>query len=500
MSQGPDPEYLVRTFPAVPSDGQVDADPIPVEDVERSFGSLRARGDHISVWDGGKIPPFRYTGDNVGQGRAVIHIQGVQRLQDGRHYVISGGDTLQDVSHVFVLRVGSAGTNAPFGSNVRDSREPPAEDKVVNILGLRNKHWHAGGIAVLGDVLAVPVEAGNRPTSGGGEPRARVLFLHLRDPMRPEVFPDTAAIDCLTPKAGAAALTRLPNGHFLCAVWSDAGGIELYLSRSAGTFTGFGRDRQWDCEPWRYKDALGGRKAPRYQSLGFVWQAGGTADPAPHLYLIGTGNTSPNTAPAIGGTDYADLFRVDLPAPMLTDPPEAPAAKFPAPIITRIRERKFDGGGEHCNMAAGGGVYVAPTGVLCAYGAYHWRLSRLFRLSEFRSDLLRLPDDRHGWVDLFEHDGFRGRRLSVFNGQPASIPDYTKLNVQGNNLDDAVSSARWQLPPGRTYRIYREKRFRLSGNNRDYIDLEGTGRIEQIANFAKRKATFGDCVSSSRFL
>jgi hypothetical protein len=499
MADTPHPDYLVRAFPEVQPGQAVDADPTPVEDVERSFARLRDRGDHIAVWDGDKIPPFRYTGANVGPGRAVIHIQGVQRLQDGKHYVISGGDKLQDVSHLFVLRVGSAGTNTPFGSNVRESREPPAEDQVVNILGLRNTHWHAGGISVVGDVLAVPVEAGDRAGPGGAEPMARVLFVHLRDPLRPEIFPDRTAIQCLTAKAGAAALTRLPNGHFLCAVWSDQGGIELYVSRNSDVFSGFAPAQRWDCEPWKYRDALGGRKAPRYQSINFVWQAGGSGDPTPRLYLIGTGSTSA-AAPSVSGADYADLFLVELPDAILSVPPRAPVGKFPAPTITRIAEQKFHAGGEFANMAAGGGVYVDPTGLMSVYGAYHWRLSGFFRLSEYRSELSRLPDDQHAWVDLFEHDGFKGRRLSIVGTQPAGIADYTQINVQGDNFDDSVSSARWQLPAGRTYRVFRERNFRLSGNHRDFIDLVGNGKIEELGNFAERKTTFGDCVSSSRFV
>jgi hypothetical protein len=495
----PHPDYLVRAFPLVQSGQPIDAEPTPLEDVEASFVRLRARGDQMAVWDGGKIPPARYTGDNVGGGRAVIHIQGVQRLQDGKHYVLSGGDKLQDVSHVFVARVGTEGTNQPFGSTLRDRRVPPQEDKVVNIIGLRNTHWHAGGISVLGDVLAVPVEAGEREGPGGGEPLARILFLHLRDPSAPEVFPSSTGIECRTPKAGATALTRLPNGHFLCAVWSDKGGLEFYVSHESDTFSGFGVGRQWDVSPWRYQDALGGRSSPQYQSIGFLWQAGAGADPVPRLYLVGTGSTSQPSTDFFGGFDYADLFRVELPPAMIATPPVAPADKFPVPTVTRIREARFTGGGEFSHMAAGGGVYVSSAGLLCVYGAYHWRLSSLFRMCEYRSELPSLPSPDHCWLDLFEHDRFRGRRLSVVGTSRASIADYETINVQGDAFNDKVSSARWHLPTGSTYRLFRERNFRLSGNQRDFIDLAGTGKVEEIRDFSEHKASFGDCVSSSKF-
>lgn len=150
-------------------------------------------------------------------------------------------------------------------------------------------------------------------------------------------------------------------------------------------------------------------------------------------------------------------------------------------------------------MAAGGGVYVSPSGTLCVYGAYHYRLASLFRMCEYRSELATLPDPAHCWVDLFEHDRFRGRRLSVIGMADASIPRYDEINVQGEGLDEKVSSARWQLPAGTTYRLFRARDFQLNGSNRDFIDLVGTGAVEEIENFADHKASFGDCVSSSRF-
>ena len=416
----------------------------------------------------------------------------------GKHYVLSGGDKLQDVSHIFVARVGSQGTNYPFGSNLRDRKVPPQDDKVVNIIGLRNTHWHAGGISVLGDVLAVPVEAGDREAPEGGEPLARVLFLHLRDPLAPEVFPNSVGIECRTSKAGATALTRLPNGHFLCGVWTDKGGLEFYVSHESDTFSGFGPTRQWDVSPWKYKDALGGRDSPQYQSIGFVWQAGAGADPAPRLYLIATGSTSQPSTDFLGGSDYADLFSVELPLAMVATPPVPPSGRFPAPTITRIKACKFSGGGEFSHMAAGGGVYVDPAGVLCVYGAYHWRLSSLFRMCEYRSELTSLPDVAHSWVDLFEHDHFRGRRLSVIGTSGTDIASYDAINVQGDAFNEKVSSARWLLPAGTRYRLFREQNFRLSGGNRDHVDLNGTGKIEEIRDFKKHTSSFGDCVSSSR--
>lgn len=490
----PDPTYLVRKFPEVAAGDVVFADPIPVADVVAAFDRLRERGDYLAAWDGGKIPAHRYTGDNYGDGRAKIHLQGVQRLRDGKHFVVSGGDVLQSVSHLFVMRVGSEEGDRPFGSNVRDERDPPTGDKIVNMIGLRSTHWHAGGFALLGDVAAVPLEAGGEEGDDGLEPKARVAFLDLTNPLAPRVFPESAEIACDTTHAGAVALTRLPNGHFLCAVWRDfkkTGRLDFFLSAGAGPFEGFGNS-PWKCKSWTY-EASGGPTI-HYQSIGFLREAGAA------LYLVGTRNTSIGP-PSIPGTDYADLFTVKLPDEMLGSPPVMPVGGFPAPTIANVGTgKRFSAADEYCNMAAGGGIYVSPAGDLAVYGAFHWRISETFRLSEFRSESPALPDDEHAWVDLFENEDFLGRRLSVIGDDAASIPDYSKISVQGRGFDDTVSSVRYQLPVGWTYRLYRHKGYQLSGNNRDYIDLEGTGAVEALAAFSDEKKTFGNCVSSSRYL
>jgi hypothetical protein len=493
----PDPTYLVRQLPQVPVGVEIYADPTPVDGAVAAFGRLRERGDYITAWDGGKIPAHRYTGDNYGAGRAVIHVQGVQRLRDGRHILVSGGDKLQSVSHLFVIRVGSAVGDRAFGSNVRDARDPPPGDTIVNMIGLRSSHWHAGGIALLGDVVAVPLEAGGEEGDDGQVPKARVVFLDLADPLNPRALPQSSEIVCETEHAGAVALTRLPNGYFLCAVWRDvrkSGRLDFFLSAHSGPFAGFGQNPPWTCQAWTYGGS--GGTTIHYQSIGFLWDAGAPGS----LYLVGTRNTSAG-APSIPGTDYADLFAVELSEQMLRPQPVMRAGGFPAPTIEKVGEAKrFSAADEHCNLAAGGGVYVSPSGILAVYGAFHWRISETFRLSEFRSESLALPTDAHAWVDLFEDEEFRGRRLSVIGRGEASISDYGKISVQGRSFDDTVSSVRFQLPRGWTYRLYKYKGYELSGNNRDYIDLQGTGAVEEIAAFRNEKKTFGDSVSSSRYL
>ena len=111
-----------------------------VRDVSEAFERLRTRGDFITLWDGGAIPVPRYTGENYGQGRTVIHFQGVQRLRTGQHFLVSGGDKLQPTSHVFVLHLASAAPAGagPLGSNVMRSRDPDQADVLVQVIGIEH--------------------------------------------------------------------------------------------------------------------------------------------------------------------------------------------------------------------------------------------------------------------------------------------------------------------------------------------------------------------------
>jgi hypothetical protein len=470
-------------------------------DVRDAFARLRVRGDYITAWDGGHIPTHRYTGENYGEARATIHFQGVQRLRTGRHLVVSGGDRLQPCSHLFVLELGSAATagTGPIGSNVMWSRDPAVHDTVVQIIGIEQERWHAGGIYLLGDILAVPLEAGG-VLDGAGKPiPARVGFLNLADPMAPRVFPFDIPRD--TPQAGAVTLAKLPNDHFLCAVWqdgkdkNDTGWLDFYLTTTPGAFGPFGPK----CATWKYPAGQpGDRRNPKYQSIGFVQQPPGPGADADWLYLIATTNTE-TLAPTVPGHDVADLFAVQLPPAMLERPIGEPEGPLPAPMLTWQARKRFEGADEHCNFAAAAGVYVDPDGILCLYGGFHWRISGAIRLVEFRSEDPVLTGPAHEWIDLFEDLGFGGRRLGVLGSGTMDIPNYDKVLAQGKGFGDKCSSLRYQLPAGTRYRLYRDAGFQPN-SAKGYLDLVGTGGVVEVADIGKLKSGFRDAISSSRFV
>ena len=97
------------------------------------------------------------------------------------------------------------------------------------------------------------------------------------------------------------------------------------------------------------------------------------------------------------------------------------------------------------------------------------------------------------WVELFDDNTFKDRRLRI-TGSSGSIKNYKKINVEGRRgFGDKVSSARYMIPRGHTYRLYEHDSYK--GKT---LNLVGTGKIEEIANFNSRR--FNDKVSSSKFV
>ena len=167
------------------------------------------------------------------------------------------------------------------------------------------------------------------------------------------------------------------------------------------------------------------------------------------------------------------------------------------PTITKLAKRQFFCNDQQANMDAAAGTYIGPNGGLNVYAAWHWRSDDLIRFIEFREELPgRTPEitsTNEAWIDLYEHDGYKGRRLTIIGKHPASIPHFGNINVQGSGFEDKVSSVRFQLPKGVDYVLYRHRHF-----EGESLALHGTGFVEEIKNL-HRDYDFGDEVSSSRY-
>jgi hypothetical protein len=454
-----------------------------VPNVAESFQQITSHGDFLAAWDDKKIEGIRYTKVNVGKlNRAKNHLQGIQRLRTGQYLAISGGDSNEPAAHVFIVKLGSRPKSGAWGSNLLFDSRPPAEDKIVKVVALDDALWHSGGISAMGDVLAVPIESAEKGSS-------RIVFLHLKDPEKPARFP--FVIERPKRKATAVAITATDDGHFVCAVLWGSQNLDFYRSVSTRFHDGF----EDGPITWKYSELIGAPddRVPNYQTINFVKQRSG-ANEGSQLFFVALENTSP-AAPHVGGQDSADLYLVEGLDEFARQAPDAGSPK-----ITWQQRKALYCKEEHCNMAAAAGVYVDPTGTLSLYSAYHWRIYDTIRLTEFRTQEHPETVDKlaDAWIELFEHKDLEGRRLTVRGRSESKIEDYNKVRVQGGSFNDKVSSARFQLPAGQIYRLYKDTRFRGDTPGKHFVDLVGTGKVETIRNFAQ--IDFGDKVSSSRYV
>jgi len=293
--------YTPNLLDSTNSGELIDRNPI-VDDVELAFSKIGAKGEYLGLWDGEQIPWPRYTANIDNKFGFQNHFQGIQRFQAGNYLVVSGADPHEPSSHLFVIKMGSRRANGGWRSNRIATGLPPDEDEIVRIIAIDAVMWHAGGLSISGDILVVPIY-------GGSPMNCRIVFYNMKDPENPALF--NVAIERPGVKAGAVALTKLPNDYFLAAVWSDSDPeplekrFDFYLSRSTNFLNGF--DQQPVTRLAKDVKAANGAapKLEKLQNINFINRGDGK------LFLIGTYNTS-DMAPTIPGEDYAELFELDF--------------------------------------------------------------------------------------------------------------------------------------------------------------------------------------------
>ncbi len=483
----PPTRFRLSQLPIVDCPPRLNAKNATVANVPEAFGAISSIGDPLGIRDGNHFPLYAYTQMEIrGVNEPKNHFHGIQRLGKGNYFAVSGGVvTGGRRSHIFIAKIASHTIGGPRGSNLLASADPPKKDSVVACYGLDTFRWRAGGMSVLGDVLVVPLE---------GRKRSRVVFLHTRKPEAVERF--KVQIDRPNfPNAEAAGLVRLNDGRFLCAVWREVKGrypgrVDFYLSKDEDFGNGFHlRPLTW---PFVGLDQSG--RNPKYQNVNFVVEQKSSGQT--QLYLIGTENGS-RTAPLQNAPNYADLWRVELPASIVTG-----GHSGKTPILSHVTTAEFHGVRDYCNFDAGAGLHIDSSGSLHLYSCYHWRVDNTIRISEFASHKPgTVHDIKDAWIELYEHDEFRGKRLNLYGDRTASISDYSKIFVAGGDFDDTISSAKFHIPKGYSYRLYRDANYKEEKQwKKAFVDLKGTGSVVSVPDLKDKPYRFGDRVSSSRYV
>ena len=368
----------------------------------------------------------------------------MQRLrgENGKYLVISGGDKLENLSQLFILKMTSRCMAGSWRSNRIVADTPPESDGLVVAIPVLKDLWHAGGISLLGDILAIPIYS-LRP-----EIRCKILFFHLKNPELPQKF--AVEIDRGKHRAGAVALTRLNDGHFLVAVWNDCdqpAKFDFYLSRTDNFFDGFDDSPVSTVEAPQVRPAID--KYTQYQAINFVKQSDGK------LFLVGLHNTSLGApcddileargklvvflvkllCPIIRkirrsfGEDIAHLYYLDRDHAKLN--------------LKRVKTKTFRTHGWQSNMDSAGGVHVGTHNDMRIYAGFHFRRNGRIYFNEYRPNFELLHAQSQPWIDLYEKPMFKGRCLSA----TGKFDDVRKLHAQGKPFS-RVGSVRYFLPHG----------------------------------------------------
>lgn len=459
-----------------------------LDDVLASFQSIHRYGDFIGVRENKLIQNDAYTGINN-------HFQGIQRLRGGQRFVISGGNIKDSHAHLFIAKLSHYGISrkssikhipkniktGPVGSNVLINERIPSTDLLEDIICLETgKYWHAGGISLSGDILAVPLE--NRD-----DKRSVIAFYSLKNIKKPERLRNM--ILRTSSKCGAVALAQLPDGKMLCISWSDDDDkpdrFEFYTSLKKRDLRGF--KQIGTVNYTRVKARPKGKS--KFQAIQILQQDDN------RLFLLATQNTN-KLAPKINGTNEALLFEVKL---------------KPKPSVRYVVKRRFANGGDYFNFAAATGTYVNQQKELALYSGHHWRKSESIRFAEFyqrrEAGIEKIEDLQDARIELYEDKNFKKRRIIVYGNSFATLKKYDSVFVHGDYFDDKISSIKYLLPEGIRYRLYDDKNYNDGNKKKNYLTLIGTGREERIRDISIRPISglkfnrnFDDKISSSRFV
>jgi hypothetical protein len=197
--------------------------------------SLRriSSGHHsdLSLWTNGQVPGRYYTQDPRAHFGFNNHFQGVERLRDSNFMVISGGLIQEHQAQLFVAEMRSRSEEGDFGGNLDRRGSPPPEDGMISRIDFDDPaHWHAGGLARLGDVVIVPLTDDVQKVH-----TISIVFYDFSDPLNPKKI--ATEIDRPTGE-GIVGAEKLPDGRFIVVTHYDDA-LHFHYSRSARLEDGF---------------------------------------------------------------------------------------------------------------------------------------------------------------------------------------------------------------------------------------------------------------------
>jgi hypothetical protein len=277
------------------------------------------------------------------------HFQGIQRIR--QHVILSGGvKTGVRRSQLIVIRMGSQNPSGPWATPRYGFhfKRPCGDDRVIRVVDIDEKNWHAGGIQAVGSIVAIPVY--------GSAPGSEIRFFDFENPEEPVELAD---IRLIKPDiaAKAVAMTRLPNDHFIVMVWDDRV-LDFHYSHTTDILAGF-RKRPVRVHNETVEGTFqpgGGGQSGRgsYQSINFVRDTTGA------IYFV-AGRNKEKASPTFHGDDILDLYKVWWPD------------QFGEEVrIQFVKQKKMYCYNQQANFGAGIGIYVDDEQHMFLYSSSHW--------------------------------------------------------------------------------------------------------------------------------
>jgi hypothetical protein len=297
-----------------------------IPDAQRALAALDANGATLGF----------HLNSDPHLSRRGRHWQGVQRAAGANAQYLFVSRSGASVAAV-VVRMSSRNTAGDrFGSNLPEEGPPPEEDRVVAELPGEAGLTHAGGLKIIGNILALPID---------GHSGSRVVFYDITSPENPRRLGMFDHSDALPPsdphQASNVGITRLRDGRYLMVIGVHSSKVlDFYVS--SGTSL---RDSLLHFV--RLTSETSG-VVRGFQSLSLVTQCDGA------IYLVGTHNTA--VPPPSMGKDYVRWYRLVSPGPGRVGFESAGSRHLHC---------------HRCNFGAGGGLFIDSRRGILVYGLEH---------------------------------------------------------------------------------------------------------------------------------
>jgi hypothetical protein len=519
-----------------------------VKDVVTAFNALTDRGEWLGFRRSAETPANTAP---AGGSTSAFHFQGVARSHRTSIspilYATRAGcpDCLEPWRSEGTLLVIEMGSRDKDGERLRSNRlvkhqetqntAPDARDRVIKVINFdenllaendtvgRVDYNHIGGIQMVGDILAVPLEGRNNPFL----PEGKVVFFDARNPRDPKLmdyeltFKDPDNPNLSDHKAGVVGITTLPSGHFFLVVgWGDSEQLDFYRSNITSFFDAEGNENPLFA--FEYHSTLQKSYLQLLEVLG-MWRFGKTSpqtlnfvneknEEGENLYLIGSSNSC-SAAPwhFCGGSGKDDLwlwkvvgFNTGEQALLLGAGRDSKLLYSDGNLLGDVTFAR-----QEANFNASGGVYISPTGELMYYGTeyYFWSTYGIHTkcgwsgsiCGDSANNYLRFVELHHN--EVF-HTGICGLQFPKDLGGPFTINEgesitlnfginYVKPWVHMFEDKDFVSKCNEKLPATESYHcstVMMDFRYQHLEDYDDFKRLDGpslpdNGFSDQLTSF-----------------